>query len=472
VKKIFITAIMLIASFSNAQINLILDTNFGNNGIVSLGPNLGGFLSYHFLNDKIMVQNYDLTDPFLIYSKITMLNSNGSLSTDFGIGGSFLIPTDYNSNNDADFVHSIDSAYLYMISGKRYLYNGTLDTTYGNNGQTQIYPNEIYRKLLPTGKLIIRTVNNIYQYTQSGNLDTTLGVNGSISTKSFLTNYGYQTFNYKQNFVPLLSSNSILEYDGNYSQLRKMNYITGAYDTSFGINGNAQFNNGNSGSIMKFHLLDDYSFINYLFDSNNTSLYLLTRTFSTGLLDYSFGTNGKIDLPLVINGINLLYNQDFTVTQGNYIIPVLDDDFPRKLYLANFTNNGLSTINSQNLLDTGITTQMVNPSDKIFISLKDNYLYLFVNTNYIKRYIILQNYLSTNENELSESINFINPFQNELNLFTSTKVKLVEVFDEQGRLLLRSKDTKLNTTSLLKGIYILKITTATNRVFSKKAIKN
>lgn len=469
-RKIITTSIVLVSSLINAQINLIPDSNFGNNSIVDLGSNVTVFLSYHFLNDKIMVQNYDLADPNLTYSRITMLNNNGSLDSNFGTSGSFLIPKNYNANDDADFVHHLTSSHLFMFSGRKYLHNGTLDQTYGTNGQSVNYhPSEIYRKVLPNGKLIIRTTNNFYQCTQSGNLDTTFGTNGSLASNNLLTNYGYPIFDYHQEFVPLFSGNSVLEYDGYF---RKMNYTTGYYDTNFGVNGNAQFAAGNDGTIMKFRVLNDNSFINYLFD-NNTNF--LTKTLSTGMLDNSFGNNGRIDLPGNISATNLLYNQDFAVVnESNYIIPVFDDNFPKKMYLVNFNNNGLSTLNSQNLLDTGITTAMVNPDDKVFISVKDGYLYLFVNPRFIKRYLISVNTLSISENvNKTDEISFNNPFKDELHFKTTEKIKSTEMYDEVGRLVLKNVGQKDNNTSALpKGVYTIKITKQNGQVISKKAIKN
>lgn len=432
-KKIFITTLALAAVWAHAQINLTPDSNFGNNGFVDLGSNLSGILSYQFLNDKMMIQNYDTADPNLTFSRITMLNSNGSLDSGFGTGGSFLIPVSYNGTSDPDFVHSISSSHILTISGKKYLHNGALDQTYGNNGQSPIHSQEIYRKELPNGKLLIRTTTHFYQYTATGNLDVNFGNNGSISTNNQLSNYNYPVFNYHETFVPQYPDNSIFEYDGNYSRFRKMNYNTGNFDVNFGVNGNAQYNVGN-GNLIRFKVLNDNSVINYLFDGNNTASRFLTKTLSTGMLDTSFGNSGKVDLPNSINNIDMLYNQDFAVVNGtNYVIHVFDNSFPKKMYLANFKTNGLSNINGAGLLDTGITTGMVNPDDKIFIAVKDSFLYLIVNVNTVKRYVIAENFLSTNENKSDKPISFANPFSDELNLMTSEAIKKVEIFDSRGK---------------------------------------
>ena len=113
-KKLITTSFALLCALSSAQINLTPDSNFGNNGTVNLAPNLTKFLSFHFLNDKIMVQNIDYSNPDLLGSRITMLSGNGNLDTSFGANGSFFL------DSSSDFVHYIDGNQLLFFSGKKY----------------------------------------------------------------------------------------------------------------------------------------------------------------------------------------------------------------------------------------------------------------------------------------------------------------------------------------------------------------
>lgn len=75
--------------------------------------------------------------------------------------------------------------------------------------------------------------------------------------------------------------------------------------------------------------------------------------------------------------------------------------------------------------------------------------------------------LKSNENQ----INFNNPCSDEVILNSDEKLKNIELYDGNGRLILKSKETKLNTSSLPKGIYFIKITTASNKTISKRGIK-
>jgi hypothetical protein len=72
-----------------------------------------------------------------------------------------------------------------------------------------------------------------------------------------------------------------------------------------------------------------------------------------------------------------------------------------------------------------------------------------------------------------DSLNFNNPFKDVLNLNTNEKIKLVEIYDEAGRLVLKSNNAKnIDTPSLEKGTYFIKITTELNQMISRKGIKN
>lgn len=470
-KKSFITALALAAVWANAQLNLTSDSSFGNNSTVTLDPGLSGFLSYHFVNNKMIVQNFDMSTASLTDSRITMLGADGSTDATFGTAGSFGCPLAYGTAGMDDFVHNSGTADVMMFSGKKFHYNGTLDLNYGTGGQGEVMANEIYRKVLPNGNLLIRTTNHMYQLSPSGQLDSAFGINGAMACNSTLSGSGSTLFSSHEKFVAFHAGNSIMEYESNNSTLRKMDYTTGNYDTSFGVNGNAQYNTGSSSTIIKFCMMNDNSFINYLFD-DLSSVKFLTKTLPTGMIDPSFGSNGRIDLPDSLNGTELLYVQDFAVVNNQVVIPVLDDSYPRKLFLLSTDGHHLSTINGQALLDTGITTQMINPDDKISISAKDNYLYLMISPRIIKRYVISNNVLAVKENAREADVQFVNPFRNELNLITNEEIKSVEIFDKSGRLIMQSRSSKnINTSLLQKEVYLIKITTQKDQVISKKGMK-
>ncbi|AYM99910.1 hypothetical protein [Chryseobacterium sp. 3008163] len=95
--KITITAIAMISTFYlnlNAQ-TINLDTNFGNNGIVSI-PLTGEADDLQIIesaDNKLFVYGKDVPSSVsLTPNKIYKLNLDGSYDTSFGIGGTLTLP--------------------------------------------------------------------------------------------------------------------------------------------------------------------------------------------------------------------------------------------------------------------------------------------------------------------------------------------------------------------------------------------
>lgn len=112
-------------------------------------------------------------------------------------------------------------------------------------------------------------------------------------------------------------------------------------------------------------------------------------------------------------------------------------------------------------------------TDFFDFAIKDNYLYLFTPKKTI-RYVISESILSTDESiDINKELNFNNPFNDELIFNTDEKIKAVEFYDQNGRLVLKSrKINHVNTSSLKKGIYMMKISMENDRIISKKGTKN
>lgn len=64
-----------------------------------------------------------------------------------------------------------------------------------------------------------------------------------------------------------------------------------------------------------------------------------------------------------------------------------------------------------------------------------------------------------------------NPAENQLNIISNEAVKLVEIFDLSGKKFGSSNQSIMNVSSLLKGNYILKVTTTSGKVGTLKFIK-
>lgn len=83
-------------------------------------------------------------------------------------------------------------------------------------------------------------------------------------------------------------------------------------------------------------------------------------------------------------------------------------------------------------------------------------------------------FLSIVDNEFSTAISvYPNPVKNTLNisLNTATELQKVEVYNMLGKKVLSTTTTHLNTSSLSSGLYLLKITSTSNKVGVKKFVK-
>lgn len=80
--------------------------------------------------------------------------------------------------------------------------------------------------------------------------------------------------------------------------------------------------------------------------------------------------------------------------------------------------------------------------------------------------------LATTENSVknTEMSIYPNPAKDFVNIQSENKVKSVEIFTMEGRLVLTAKAAKINTSGLKSGVYLMKITDAKNNVTTKKLI--
>lgn len=101
-----------------------------------------------------------------------------------------------------------------------------------------------------------------------------------------------------------------------------------------------------------------------------------------------------------------------------------------------------------------------------------NYLLDNNNSNFYIDNVVIKNLenLSTDDLNKKEIKIYPNPVQDVLSIQTNDKINSVEIFDLTGKSILKSSDKNINTQSLSKGIYIVKIKTD-NQEISQKIIK-
>lgn len=483
-KKIITAVLACGFAYSYAQITLTKDLSFGNNGIAEIGTENFSVRQLYvnnaptFLGDKLFLTQpiYNSSENF-IGRKYFRLNNNGTLDSTFGVNGEVSISTTNEYDSESFYA---DTNQFYLITGEKYISNGQLDIGFGNinTGLTTGYHH--YQIVLPDGKILSRNQQSISKYLSNGTPDTSFGNNGFQTVASSLENgmYSFGEFlYYNDNFLY-----EIVYTVGVFSKVRKININTGTLDLTYGQNGYSDIFGTTGSPNMSFDGSSSpvpqstASFIHNFPVAGGAGHY--TRTNSSGNYDISFGANGSFDYvnSYTLNGNYYDNAQSKPMVYGNYILQLAtsydNGTNERKFAVSGYDFSGNTvTINSN--LQYALLGIISNASDYYIPLIKDNYLYIFFGNN-IARYIISESTLSVSENvDKNDVVHFTNPFGNELLLNTNEKIKSIDIYDESGRIVLRNKSSKnIDTSALNKGVYIIKITTESNQVISKKGIRN
>ncbi len=480
-KKIITTALVLAAVMANAQVTLTLDPNFGNNGLVEVNnvhPN-GFLLNYFFKGDQLIVSYHGESDDDPQTNdentKFLRINSNGTLDASYGINGSITVPV-----HEAYSFYAGDS-YVYLNGGKKYLADGSLDTAFGNSGTLDVSPNYQYFKVLPDGKILARTENSFCRYTSSGNFDLTFGNNGCQPINPAVPVPQYAVYE------GLVKGIGVQEIDPDIVQpdteyVRKFNMNSGDLDASYGNNGYGIASDSPKYLQTLWFNQDDSSVINIVKENNDfppTGNFFLTGTKADGHLDQTFGNAGSISIGSTVTSGGDTYFHSKVAGYGDKVFILEEDTAPlnnpyvKKMGIVCYSRSGSNQlINNSQMLAIEVPVSDMNETEPRFMEVKGNYLYLLCGKK-IFRYIVGQETLSAVESLNSPAqVAFENPFKNQLTIHTKEKIKNVRVYNGNGQLVLESEDLQLNTSSLINGIYLIKITTASNRIISKKAVKN
>ena len=269
--KIFGLAVLLIAVCfaGNGKAAGVgaLDLSFGNRGTasLSLGGNLqdGGKVAVQPDGKYISASSIQQCEPTCNYNiALTRYNADGTLDTTFGTNGSVI--TDHLGQED--FVRKVvvqTDGKIVVAAGAiqttsaannvhgfrlfRYLPNGTLDLTFGNNGfAIEGFDYALDMFIEPDGKIVVAGSNLntstpvflMNRFNTNGSLDTTFGTNGQVILDNQYI-FSVQIARQSNGKIvvaasSLVSAMKLLRYNSN-----------GTLDTSFGNNGvvTSAFNN-------------------------------------------------------------------------------------------------------------------------------------------------------------------------------------------------------------------------------------
>jgi uncharacterized delta-60 repeat protein len=341
-----------------------LDSTFGVNGIVT-GPEVGEAKAIALQGDKILVAGYALVrytadgtldSTFGIVT--TNLNSNAIVLQDDKI-----ILAGY----------TLNSATSYDFALARYTTNGALDSSFGVNGRvtTDFSADDIANAIAIQGdKIIVAGSTGHYddfsahisdyisdfalvRYTADGTLDSSFGENGKVTTD----------FNGSEDRANAIAVQGDKIIVGGYTFLPDgttdfalARYTSdGALDASFGENGKVTTDFNNPWDYAYALALQGDKIIVAGYTGNPYSDFALARYTANGLLDPSFGEQG------ILTGYFPIRDGRFssTVMQGDKIIAVGTalSDFILARYMTNgaldssFGVNGLVLTDFNNSYD-------------------------------------------------------------------------------------------------------------------------
>lgn len=298
-----------------------LDTTFNSSG--------GLFLSFYsnndvgadisIVNDKIIVSGN--TEEFFYKDRMAVAKinvSNGSYDTTFDLDGKYTFNSIYEgfdeniksivlANGKILTIGSVYANNNYFPSLVKFNANGSVDTTFGENGRV-VYDlfaggfNDLVED--SNGKILIGGYNFgtgfiLIRTDQNGLLDTTFGVNG-VADLSISGSFGGEL-----NAIRVMSDGKIIAAGHNYYNnndgrdfiLMKLN-ANGTYDTSFGINGVSNVGStGMSESINSIEILSDNKIIALGIIEISSGVYVaeVLKYNTIGLLDPTFNGNGRLN---------------------------------------------------------------------------------------------------------------------------------------------------------------------------------
>jgi uncharacterized delta-60 repeat protein len=289
-----------VAAVVRYHTNGSLDKSFGTSGIVTT-PSIEDlpFTAITLQPDgKILATAGGFTAFVVRYT------ADGVLDSTFGTGGIVTLSF-INGPSTSGVLVQPDGKILVADRGLfRFLSDGQFDTSFGNGGtaRTAGYP-ATGLALLPNGKILVAssfsgTSGFISQYDSNGSLDTTFGIDGQLAspgTAAGLVLLGTGDFL----AAGSLTNNSIQPYPGIVaSGFAVSRYLSaGITDASFGTNGGTVTSIPNFPIVATSGLAVQSSGDIVLLGTANQNpkpVFALARYTSTGQLDPAFGTKGTV----------------------------------------------------------------------------------------------------------------------------------------------------------------------------------
>lgn len=322
-------------------------------------------------------------------------NGTGTVTTDFGVGADAVSEVLVQSDQKIVAVGTASQGIAVCFALTRYNTNGTLDTTFGDNGRiiTDFDPNggtegAWAAALQPDGKIIaagyVALVNPgpsyfaIARYNTDGSLDQTFGSGGKVST--FIVQHFHRLRGVAlDQFGRIVVSGEYFSGTQTMQSLIVRYNPNGSLDGSFGLGGRVTDIRGgtlgNSNIPMSVAVQPDDKVVTggFFTEGNTTSGgdVTIVRYQANGSYDTSFGSNGRLLIPSPT--VNEVINSIAIQPDGKIVAAGASG---QDYLLMRFNANGTPDVTFDG--DGRVTTPIagtskaysviVRPSGKIFVS--------------------------------------------------------------------------------------------------------
>ena len=396
-KNILLSTIVLVGlcAISNAQ---SLDTTFGTNGTITHTGIGNYFYATELPDGSVILSGGYETDP-VSKAVVTKLKPDGSLDTSFGSGGKYVIDQFSDVDYYEAFSKAIlqPDGKLVLLYGAEYgngideetisfrmmrlNSNGSVDNSFlgysvQNVGEDN-YPYGIFR--LQSGKILTYGENYIMRFNENGTLDTSYANNGTrtiafdinelniIGSAIYLEDYtgkrlvrlddesssNTKTYNLPENSSYYFQGNNIYVHSYvNFSEITKLDFNFDPVST-YGDNGKASFSEylgynfvfQSQGSILSRSYITNY-------DQNGNILsedLAYRRINPNGTMDSTFGTAGVYKINIPENAPYNYESDDYIHSNGKLYHLFYDKDWENNnIYLkrSNLPNEILATENA------------------------------------------------------------------------------------------------------------------------------
>ncbi len=314
-----------------------LDTSFGANGKVVSALGTGADVinaSVLQTDGKIVVGGSSYTGSKTDFA-LVRYNSNGSLDTSFGTGG--VVTTAIGTGTDVINALTLQSDGKLVAVGNtgsdtviaRYTSAGQLDTSFGTGGKVvqnlsglgageslDAVIQQSDGKLVAAGFVVTGTVLSatpnafVVRFLSSGALDTTFGTSGKLLIP-ITTNY--QVFTLVQQ-----SDSKLVLAGGSAAFLVARVTSAGVMDSTFGVNGKVLTDIGTGNDVARKLLVQtDGKFVVGGSASSGNNDFAVVRYNSNGSLDTSFNATGKL-VTAITAGSDVIYDLELQ-SDGKYV---------------------------------------------------------------------------------------------------------------------------------------------------------